>query len=340
MPRYVNIQTCQLMSHHGDDRLILYAGDSLDSRSIAKAIKIFGQPSMIIGDVEGTVTDLAAPFYFVPDIIMGMLNWTRQGLNEIPDLDQNFDTQQCFCWSVNRFTIDRYLVMKIIEWFRLSGSYTWSGFGRYADCSVLFEEMDKIHADWFTEKFRSFVLSGVTLTPRFINEPQGRTHDPKIRGPIGTILSQWQNVQRDLSSPSAVYLLTESFTGLEKNYTFTEKTGWALLAGNFPIWAGNYAQAHQASSMGIDIFDDVINHDYQWYDTLTERCYHAIYDNLDILTDLDLAKKLRDQRWGRLKTNRDWYINGGLKHYAENQKTYLTSLGIDVDQLKPKHRLD
>ncbi|HNT71378.1 MAG TPA: hypothetical protein PKI83_06955, partial [Bacteroidales bacterium] len=59
---------------------------------------------------------------------------------------------------------------------------------------------------------------------------------------------------------------------------------------------------------GFDIFDDIIDHSYQYHNTLIERCYYAIADNLEILTNLQHSSKLRDAMQKRLNANRQKII--------------------------------
>ena len=66
--------------------------------------------------------------------------------------------------------------------------------------------------------------------------------------------------------------------------------------------------------------------DYQWYETIIERCYYAIADNLKILTNLELARFLRKKHHERLITNQHWYLNGGLKNYVNLQMKMLGNI--------------
>ena len=333
MTKFVNIQNHRIC-HQGDNRLVFYASDALDLNALSDAVHKFGMPDAVVGDVEGTVLDLGIPFYFIPDLTMGMLNWSAQHLSMFAPAETIWQTHYCFCWSINRKTIDRYLVIKLIEWFELLSPYTWSGVGRFADCSPLIDEMDAINSTWLTKELRSFLMSPIQIADRYVQEPNIKKNQTQSRAKHGDVVSQWQHVQRDLASSCGVYLLTESVTGMSRHYTFSEKTGWALMAGNFPIWAGNYGQAQQAASMGIDIFSDVINHDYQWCDTMIERCYRAIVDNITLLTNLPLMQDLRRRHQDRLLANREWYLGDGLKNYVNNQKNLVRSQGIDIDLLR------
>jgi hypothetical protein len=94
---------------------------------------------------------------------------------------------------------------------------------------------------------------------------------------------------------------------------FTEKTLYALLALNFPIWIGGWGHADQFRQMGFDVFDDIVNHSYQYKPTLFERCYSAFDDNSALLTDLKYVSQLRNQCRDRLENNRNLLFRGQLE---------------------------
>lgn len=301
---------------------IIYLPDAFSIETI-KNIECFA----VSCDAEcSVINNYSWPLIFIPSMTMGMLNWANE-LSSSVVINNSLTTEYCFCWSINKKSLDRYLVIKLIEWFGLdSYKYTWSGIGRDADCSQLIQEFNNLSVPWLTANFQSTMLAPINLPDNFIfvdDITTGEKIDNNVGLQAGRLLSQWSFVQEPMASNSAVYLLTESFSNFEKNYTFTEKTGWALMSKNFPIWAGNYGQAEQAKRMGIDIFADVINHDYQWHETIIERCYHAIADNLKILTNLEAAQFLRKKHHERLTANQHWYLNGGLKNYVDLQMKVL-----------------
>ena len=57
--------------------------------------------------------------------------------------------------------------------------------------------------------------------------------------------------------------------------------------------------------MGLDVFDDIIDHSYQYKPTLIERCYWAFANNLELLTDLQYAHNQRVAHRDRLQRNFD-----------------------------------
>ena len=108
----------------------------------------------------------------------------------------------------------------------------------------------------------------------------------------------------NLFESSCISLITEpSF--YERETVVTEKTLMALWGGTLPIWVGGWGIADWMQSTGFDVFDDIIDHSYQWMPDPYERCYHAIYNNLDILRDHDLAQGLVTFNQARLKHNLD-----------------------------------
>ena len=302
---------------------IIYLKDSFSIETI-KNIECFA----VLCDVEcSVINNYNRPFIFIPSMDMGMLNYANELSSSVVINDNSLTTEYCFCWSINKKNLDRYLVIKLIEWFNLdSYKYTWSGIGRNTDCSQLIQEFNNLNVSWLTANLRSIILSPINLPDNFISVKDNKIDEETTTNNDSSLLFQWSFVQKPMASNSAVYLLTESFSNFEKNYTFSEKTGWAMMSKNFPIWAGNYGQAEQAKKIGIDIFDDVINHDYQWYETIIERCYYAIADNLKILTNLELARFLRKKHHERLITNQHWYLNGGLKNYVNLQMKMLGNI--------------
>jgi hypothetical protein len=83
--------------------------------------------------------------------------------------------------------------------------------------------------------------------------------------------------------PSWVSLITEPVY-IEKETIVTEKTIMAIYGGTIPIWVGGWRIPDYMSSLGFDIFQDLVNHDYQSLADPVERCRRALIDNIDLLT--------------------------------------------------------
>lgn len=319
---------------------VFYFSDWFDPAVVHDMQQQFGKPDAVVSDVEGTITDIGLAFYFVPALHMGLLEFAAK-----PLLHQWYgdvlQTDFCFCWSVNRKHIDRHIVIKLIEFFNLGPyNFTWSGVDRNMNMQPVIDEMNHVHFAWLTPELRGHLLAPINHDARWISEPDvDATAISTSRRHHGSVLSRWQHVEKYTASPAAVYLLTESTTKIYAHYTFSERSAFCLLAGCFPIWAGNYGQAEMAERMGIDVFPDVINHEYQYKKTLIERCWHAIHDNLEILSNLSLARDMRETHKSRLNKNREWLLKGGLESFVNRQWTELAQLGIhreDFLSKKPK----
>ena len=162
-------------------------------------------------------------------------------------------------------------------------------------------------------------MSPIRLSSCWFNNSDDENIFNGVHITVGNCVDNWISAHRNLCTSSAVCLLTESFSNHQKNYTFTEKTLYGILGLNFLIWAGNYGQAQVAKSMGIDIFEDVIDHSYQYENTIFERCYFAIQRNLEILTNLEYAKHIRFENSDRLISNRNYMLNGGFTQWVKQE---------------------
>jgi hypothetical protein len=102
--------------------------------------------------------------------------------------------------------------------------------------------------------------------------------------------------------PSCISLITEPLC-FERETLHTEKTIMALYGGTFPIWVGGWKLADHAQDLGFDVFDDIIDHSYQALDDPWDRCYCAVKNNLELLTNFDRTRELIEKNLDRLKKN-------------------------------------
>lgn len=268
-----------------------------------------GIPDMIISEAHPEYMDINwigqnTDYLYSPYWLTTQANMLTANSITIND----HDTEHCFNFMINKKQINRYLLLKLVEWFGLSSyRYTWSGIGANFDMSGVLDNFDLLKNQVEIDKFRHFMLSPVCkILPYFINTDLTlNTHTDNDMAVVNYNRNDWvwNNVVGDIFSKSAVSLISES-VAYEKTIVFTEKTLYSVLGLTFPIWIGGYRQADFWKKHGFDTFDDIINHNYQYYDTLLERCYYAIHDNLKILTDLDHARSTKHKYIDRLKQNR------------------------------------
>lgn len=309
---------------------VLYVKDTLDVEKLTEIIKETGTPGYIVGDNAGFVNcDL--PIFSVP--YRGLdLEWKILSIqNCLPD---NTSTDFCLNFIINKHQINRHLCLKLVEYFELSCfTYTWSGIGINHDMSYVINEIDQTPQKQWPQNFRVKLLQPVTIQPQWALSPhpnQTKTDFGVVH--YGTNRWTWINIFKDLMSKSAISLITES-QWTQHSCVFTEKTIYAVMALTLPIWIGGYGHAGYFKSMGFDIFEDYINHDYQYRDTLIERCYDAFYLNLKFLTDLNQANDLRDKLMPRLIANRELMIsNVFYKHTIDTLQKWPDDLAQAMSQ--------
>jgi hypothetical protein len=130
---------------------------------------------------------------------------------------------------------------------------------------------------------------------------------------------------------SAVALITETIEhSWINNTTFTEKSIWPMLSLNFPIWLGGRQQADLWESIGFDVFRDCIDHRYQHEVDPTLRIKRAIDDNIEILSNLELAASLRNHHRIRLLNNRHLVLQNQVMRFCKSKLSAL-----DLKELLP-----
>ena len=305
------------------NRDLMLWSDVFDIETLEKLFDKKGKPGIFVSDhctycdnfVEG-VEFLGLPF---------LIEQQRQMWSLDDFVDEKTSTKYCFNFMINKKHLHRYLCMKLVELFGLKYfTYTWSGIGKEADCSLLIKQHHVLgKSSPLTEEQFAKILSPVEFDPHFFMH-----HGviPEVDSNVvnyGGNRSSWDLGCKHLFCDSAVSLITESIGALDptqKSSVFTEKTIYSVLGLGFPIWVGGgYKQAEQWKSLGFDIFDDVINHDYQYYDTLLERCVYAFILNNKILTDINHARLVRSQCLSRLKNNRQLLLTGQLSSVIQNK---------------------
>lgn len=243
----------------------------------------------------------------------------------------NTETNYCFNFSVNRKRINRHILIKLVEWFKLSSmDYTWSAADVDYDMSEIIKEFHSISSPPWPDEFTSFMLSSITLPNKWIDvEGDIKVDLLNIRPKNNSTV--WNAGLDKLVEQSAVTLISESID-YQAGVGYTEKTAFALFGKTFPIWVGGKYQAEQFAKLGYDTFDDVIDHSYQYKDTLIERCYHAFADNLKILTDIEYATNLRNSLDDRLVANRQKLLNDCLDPTLATNNLYKFTQDLPANE--------
>lgn len=304
---------------------ILHYFDTFTVGEIKKILSRNGSPKAILSDhycVYKTAPDLniiSLPLWIAREIKL----WEK---NKFSD-SAHIGTEQCFNFMVNKYKLHRNLMLKLIEAFDYrSYHYSYSGLKRNTDFDTVIEDANKLLS---CEELAIF-LQPVAISNRFfLDGARISTVDTTASDRVKYKGNKraWDNDVKTNFQKSAVALVTETTENDStdtENIIFTEKTIFALLGLNLPIWVGGHGYADFFASMGFDIFDDVINHAYQYKPTLFERCYYALTDNNKILTNIEYATDVRQRVMSRLIENRRQLIeNNLLTNYIDKQISQL-----------------
>ena len=95
----------------------------------------------------------------------------------------------------------------------------------------------------------------------------------------------------------------------ETAFLVTEKTSNCFYGCNFPIWISSPGIVKFLRTMGLDVFDDVIDHSYDNELHPIRRMYLAISNNMHLLDNSDLVKKLWVTHKDRFSKNIDFLQN-------------------------------
>ena len=112
---------------------------------------------------------------FVLTLFMKTCRLISQFLSEFPSICLMVCSDrgnQCFNFLVNKKQINRYLLIKLVEYFKLTRfNYTWSGIGRQFDLTEIIDEwnmIDPLHTH-FNDNLRNCILSPILLDKFFIH---------------------------------------------------------------------------------------------------------------------------------------------------------------------------
>jgi len=295
---------------------ILHIWDIIDDHTLTEIFEKYDPPKYLTFDSASFYeSTLGIPLYTVDMWIAAELNIFKKEMPDCLDL-QNLQTTHTANFQINKKQINRFLAIKFCEIFEIDVDYTWSGIGKTFDLQHVLEEQHNIK-DLVINKYWSDILSPISKFERKWIPRTTTTDLQKVDGPtrnMGNTAGVWKNGLRDIVSSSAVSLITESVWN-QKAITFSEKTVYAMMGLTFPIWIGGYRAAAEWKNKGFDIFEDIIDHSYECMSTLIERCFYAFYLNRNILTNFELAKRLREENMSRLLSNQQKITSEHIEAY-------------------------
>lgn len=310
-----------ILDHPLTNNHVIWTQDTINKEYLEKLIEKNGQPFCI---VNNNVIDWYENIHGVK--VIGIPFFLEKELVKFKNIEHSNElhTVDCFNFIINKKQINRFLLIKLVEYFQLSTRhYTFSGIGSQFDLSDIFNELnflDSKNQSLFDNKhalntFKGIISSPSKIEKKFIFFEGQQENQINIKNYGGNVWS-WNAGLNRIFQNTAVSLISESNT-FNLASTTTEKFIYAVLGLNFPLWIGSYGNAESCKKIGFDIFDDVINHNYQFKSTLIERCYYAFYDNIRILTDLKYASEIRYQCRDRLYRNRDLLLSSSVTDYCK-----------------------
>lgn len=100
----------------------------------------------------------------------------------------------------------------------------------------------------------------------------------------------------------------------EHSFNITEKTLHFIYGANFPIMISSPGVVHFLRNMGIDMFDDVVDHSYDAIEDPAARINSAIELNLDLLTAPNVIERWKENKY-RIDKNISFVKEGKLRDY-------------------------
>jgi hypothetical protein len=158
------------------------------------------------------------------------------------------------------------------------------------------------YTQWQTDKADLFE-SGFNLL-KHQDTALNDAYDIYTAGPNDNV-SNFKNTLVNYYKDTFVEIITEtSYT--ESCYNLTEKTLNSIYGCCFPILLCSKGSVAFLRDMGMDVFDDIVDHTYDQIEDPAERLYHAITDNLDLLVKNQRTKDLWRANQHRFINNIDF----------------------------------
>lgn len=289
-----------------DDIFVVPGMIELDT--LSNWLKKYGQPAYIVMDQAGDIKIDGLKIYSVPlrGLVFSFEKFEKLNKSE---LSKTPNTKFCFNFFVNEnLNVNKYTLIKLVEYFKFDCfDYILNTDKKLCNIRPLLNQLSQMRDAELLKEFRHKILKPITLDIKH-NKNYSPTRVP-------CIVNQWTDNLESLFDQSAVSLISEPH-GDQMASIFTEKTIFSIMGLTFPIFVGGYGNADYLKQVGLDTFDDIIDHGYQFLPTLPERCFYAFKNNLHILTDLNLAKQLRQTHLNRLLKNRDLLYDHVLTRHA------------------------
>ena len=178
------------------------------------------------------------------------------------------------------------------------------------------------------------------LTNKFLKQKWIRTENSESLYNLGinykNFCEVYAKLKNSLFDDTCTSIISEP-AYYEQGNQFSEKTIMSIYSGHFLIWPGMYKSAETFQNMGFDIFEDIIDHSYQYLEHPGRRIVEAFLRNMNFLNDVDLQNKYREQMLDRLNYNLQLIRNPEIL----KQNIIKLQIGsVPLDYHAEMHKLD
>ena len=143
-------------------------------------------------------------------------------------------------------------------------------------------------------------------------------------------VSNFKNKLSTYYKETFVEIISEtSYT--ESCYNLTEKTLNSIYGCCFPILLCSKGSVDFLRSIGLDMFDDIVDHGYDTIDDPAERLEYAITQNKELLTNNTRTKALWIKNKARFENNVDFCRERLYNYYSDRARKILD--GVISDEL-------
>jgi Txe/YoeB family toxin of Txe-Axe toxin-antitoxin module len=247
-----------------------------------------------------------------------LVNQESSYRNLLPVLDKNFNSDRTFI-SLNRNRRDHRIVALS---YLLSQGYNKFGHITYLSNKIALNHEPSTFLDRISWEFdelkhdviRSKMIDGYDLLMSLNVDNQdefeiynhyGLRSNDNVTNFNLRLRSEYQK--------SFVEIVSES-SFCAPSFNVTEKTANSFFACNFPIFLGGSGLVQHLRDIGLDLFDDLIDHSYDTITNPFDRIVAALDNNQRLLTDAPYVKQIWAQcrprfesNYEKIRTVYDWY---------------------------------
>jgi hypothetical protein len=116
----------------------------------------------------------------------------------------------------------------------------------------------------------------------------------------------------------------------EKAFNLTEKTLNSIYACNFPIILSSKGTVSFLRNIGLDVFDDIIDHSYDLIEDPIDRMFSAVINNRELLTNNERTKTLWKENKHRFLRNVEFVKDDLYKFYQDRAETQFFKILEDL----------